>query len=241
MRAARSSGSANGRRPRASTIRPTTPPGTVGLERSGPCPRPDRSRARASRPAAPCPLGGSGSSTSSPNGTAAIAAAPPGRGELDRDARLRPGLACPIGASTAPRRIRQSRSNTCGRGLLVHGGEHAELRRHEDAVHRELREPLGQERVDHHERGLHAARRVREHAARAHQQPEVEQVHERRAALGLAHDVRDRALGLDALERRPPAPCAARRRAAAPRARSPARSPGPRASAGSWSGGSSCS
>ena len=82
----------------------------------------------------------------------------------------------------------------------MHGGEHAELRRHEDAVHRELREPLGQERVHHHERGLHAARRVGEHAARAHQQPEVAQVHERCPALGLGHDVGDGALGLHALE-----------------------------------------
>ena len=158
------------------------------------------------------------------------------------EARACRACRCPSAATHVPRQIRQSRSNTSSAACGCTVRQHAQLRHHEDRVHRELGEALGLERVDHHQRRLRAARRVRQHAARADQQVELHVVDDASAPrVCLA----ERCRRSSAAAARPSAssrtPCAARTPAAAPRARSPARSPAPRASAGSSSGGSSCS
>ena len=59
---------------------------------------------------------------------------------------------------------------------------------------------LGQEGIQHHERGLGAPRRVREHAAAPDQEIQLIQAHQRLPALGLLERVGDGAFLLYSLE-----------------------------------------
>ena len=54
-----------------------------------------------------------------------------------------------------------------GRGFLVHGREHTEVRHHEDAVDRKQREPDGLIGIHHHQHRLGPPRGVRKDAAAA--------------------------------------------------------------------------
>ena len=55
-----------------------------------------------------------------------------------------------------------------GRGPLVHGREHPQVRHHKDAIDRQAGDAFGLERIDEHGAALCAAGRVREYAAAAH-------------------------------------------------------------------------
>ena len=146
------------------------------LAAPSPCPRRRRSRtpARASPP--PSRRRRAGSRRIAPNGTSNSSSCRP----EGVDRRLQAPLPFLAGARPARRRCRggsgspgrRPRSPPCG--LVVRRvGQHAELRHHEDRVDRQLGDALGQEGVDHHQRRLDAARRVREHAAGADEQVEV--------------------------------------------------------------------
>ena len=74
------------------------------------------------------------------------------------------------------------------------------MRHHEDRVDGELGHALRLERVNHHHHRLRAARRVREHAARADDEIELHQIDERFGGALLAERVRDGPLLLHAAQ-----------------------------------------
>ena len=87
-----------------------------------------------------------------------------------------------------------------GRRFFVDRRQHAQMRHHEDAVHRERGEPQRFVGVHHHQHGLDAPWRMGQDAAAADDQVQLEHVNQAPAGGFLFEDIRDRPLLLDALE-----------------------------------------